>query len=251
MNKSGRLVLGGIVALVFVVELTAAETRKFGLEVEAGPVWQGRNDVRIPNESGTRFSLHDIQGSGPYATGRVSFDYSISPKHELRLLAAPFSITAAGTLSEGILFAGRTFASGSSVRAIYQFNSYRLTYRYRIFEGERWRWKFGVTGKIRDARIELHQHGNSTVDKNVGLVPLLHLDGEYRWADRWSVGFNMDGLAAPQGRAMDAAVKLRCNLSKNWTVSAGYRVLEGGADTKDVYAFGWFHYAALSVGFRF
>jgi hypothetical protein len=47
------------------------------------------------------------------------------------------------------------------------------------------------------------------------------------------------------------ALKLRYDLSKNWTLSGGYRMLEGGADTDDVYTFAWLHYAAVSVSFRF
>lgn len=36
---------------------------RFTIQLEAGPVWQGRNDVQIPNnENGTRFSLVDLVG---------------------------------------------------------------------------------------------------------------------------------------------------------------------------------------------
>ena len=251
MKNAGRLFLAGLLTLSAAVELSATEKKKYEVEIESGPVWQSRNDVQIPNETGTKFSLRDIQGSGPFAFGRVHFDYAINPKHELRFLVAPLSFTSTGPLAEDTLFAGSTFTGGSDVEAAYRFNSYRLTYRYRIFDGERWQWKIGATGKIRDARIELRQQGMSAVDKNVGFVPLLHLDGEYRWTDRWSFNFNMDGLAAPQGRAFDVALKLRYDLSKNWTLSGGYRMLEGGADTDDVYTFAWLHYAAVSVSFRF
>ena len=50
------------------------------------------------------------------------------------------------------------------------------------------------------------------------------------------LNFNMDGLAAPQGRAFDMAIKLKYDFSWNWSIGAGYRMLEGGADVKDVYA---------------
>jgi hypothetical protein len=251
MNRAGKLLSAGLVALTLAAESRAAETKRFGVEIESGPVWQSRNDVRIPSDTGTQFSLRDIQGSGPFAFGRATVDYAINPKHELRFLVAPLSLAETGPLAQDTLFAGRAFVAGTDVEAAYRFNSYRLTYRYRIYEGERWKWKIGATGKIRDARIELRQNGISAVDKNVGFVPLLHLDGEYRWADRWSLNLNMDGLAAPQGRAFDVALKVRYDLSKNWTLSAGYRMLEGGADTDEVYTFAWLHYAAVSINFRF
>jgi transposase len=37
----------------------------------------------------------------------------------------------------------------------------------------------------------------------------------------------------------------------NWRVGGGYRTLEGGADTDDVYSFGWLHYAVLDVRYQF
>lgn len=241
-----------IAALLLSVPVAYGDNaRKAGFEIEGGPVWQSRNDVRIPSDTGTEFSLRDLQGSGPFAAVRVYFDYAFRPKHELRFLAAPLTLKGSGQLEEPTLFANTTFLPGQPVDSIYQFNSYRFTYRYRIYEGDRWTWKIGGTGKIRDAKIELRQGGLSAVDDNVGFVPLLHLDAEYRWNQKWRFNFNMDGLAAPQGRAFDVALKVKYDISKNWTMGFGYRMLEGGADTDDVYTFGWLHYAVASVGFRF
>ena len=46
---------------------------RFQTEIELGPVWQTRNDVQIPNtQDGTRFSLVDLVGKGPYPAGRPS-----------------------------------------------------------------------------------------------------------------------------------------------------------------------------------
>jgi hypothetical protein len=44
---------------------------------------------------------------------------------------------------------------------------------------------------------------------------------------------------------------MKYDLSKNWTLAAGYRTLEGGADVDDVYTFAWLHYATASIAFRF
>ena len=40
-------------------------------------------------------------------------------------------------------------------------------------------------------------------------------------------------------------------VSASWTVTVGYRTLEGGADVDDVYNFAWFHYAVASAVYRF
>jgi hypothetical protein len=251
LKKSRCLLWFSIVFILSISAANGADQKKFGIEIEAGPLWQSRNDVRVPNDTGTKFSLREIQGRGPFAAARVHFDYAFRPKHEFRVLVAPLSVTATGSLSASTSFAGKTFGLGQPVEGTYQFNSYRLTYRYRIYEGDRWTWKIGATGKIRDAKIELRQGSVSAIDDNTGFVPLLHLDGEYRWNNKWRFNLNLDGLAAKQGRAFDLALKLKYDIAKNCSIAAGYRVLEGGADVKDVYAFAWLHYAVASLAFRF
>ena len=250
MNKSALLLILLFAANIF-PEAKAAGENKFRIEFELGPVWQSRNDARIPNATGTTFSLSDIQGAGPFAAGRFYFNYAINPKHELRLLIAPLSITSTGDLDNPVLFDGIAFAAGPGVKARYEFNSYRLTYRYRIFAGDRWTWRLGVTGKIRDAKIELTDKTSSAAYTDLGFVPLVHLDGEYKIAQRWKFRLNMDGLASSQGRAFDIALQAQYELSKNWSVAAGYRMLEGGADVEDVYTFAWLHYATASISFGF
>ena len=236
---------------IIVPAVAAGEEKRFTGEIEFSPVWQTRNDVRIPSSTGTDFSLRDIQGSGPFATGRFNIYYAFNPKHELGILVAPLLIKSTGELHSPVFFAGESFAPGTGISATYRFNSYRLTYRYRFYNGDRWTWKIGITGKIRDAKIELSDGVASAEDTDLGFVPLLHLDGEYRFAPQWKLHLNMDGLAAPQGRAFDISLKIKRDISKNWTLAGGYRVLEGGADVERVYTFAWLHYVTASISFRF
>ncbi len=220
-------------------------------ELEAGPVWQSRNDVRIPNETGTRFSLVDLVGGGPYHAYRLYASYDLAGRHGLRLLVAPLAITGSGSFDGAVNFAGATFAPGVPTDAAYRFNSYRLTYRYRLHDGARWRWHIGFTAKIRDAKVELDQGGVSARDTDVGFVPLLHVAGDYRVAERWRIAADLDALGAPQGRAEDLALKVYWDVSERWNVAAGYRTVEGGADVDAVYTFAWLHYATLSTVYRF
>ena len=88
-------------------------------------------------------------------------------------------------------------------------------------------------------------------DSNVGFVPLLSFNAEYRFAPRWTAVVDVDGLIAGQGRAIDAAAKIRHDLTDHWSVSTGYRTFEGGVDNSERFAFGWFHFAVASIGYRF
>jgi hypothetical protein len=82
---------------------------RFNIELEVGPVWQTRNDVRIPGDTGTEFSLKDLTGSGPYPSGRVTFDWNIRQRHGLRLIVAPLQFDERGTFDQPVSFSGATF----------------------------------------------------------------------------------------------------------------------------------------------
>lgn len=243
-----------LVVLVFSKPVFATENagNGFGFEIESGPVWQSLNDVEIPNDgTATRFSLSELAGTGPHLSYRLYLSYAINEKHQLRLLLAPFSIEESGIPALPIRFENRDFNGGEQVGATYRFNSYRLTYSYRIYHTERWQWRIGFTGKIRDAEIALTQGNLKTSNSNVGFVPLIHLRGAVGLSELVSLVLDADFLAAPQGRAEDISVKLHYWIRDDWFAAAGYRMLEGGADVDDVYTFAWLHYAVFSLGRTF
>jgi len=220
--------------------------------IEAGPVWQSRNVARIPNSAaGSKFSLRDLQGGGAEAAWRVDATWQMAERHQLRAMYAPYSITRTGTPDSALQFDGATFAAGEPTRVRYQFDSYRLSYRYRFHHSPGWTWWGGATLKVRDASIGLSQGGLAAAYDNTGLVPLLSVTGFRRLGDRWTLVLDADGLLAPQGRAFDIAVKARYALSENLSMGIGVRTLEGGADNDDVYTFAWQHYALAELSWQF
>ena len=228
-----------------------AEDLRWDLGLETGAVWQSRNDVQIPNDTGTRYSLTDSVGSGPFPFYRLELSYQLSPRHSLRFLYAPFEYTKSGRFDNDVIFVDQTFDADTDTEVTYRFNSSRPTYRYWFQNQTKWRWSVGFTAKIRDAEIALSQQGKSASDSNVGFVPLLNFYSEYLFADRWRFIVDFDGLAAPQGRAVDLGLMARYEMAESWYIGGGYRTLEGGADNDEVYNFAWFHYASLSAGYRF
>jgi hypothetical protein len=228
------------------------DTRRFQIEFETGSIWQGRNEIHIPDSAaGTRFSLADIQDGTPIVQRRVEATWHPGRRHALRFVYQPLGFSGAGSFASPVLFAGGTFTPGAPVESDYKFDSYRVTYRYLFYESSTWRVSAGATAFIRDAKVELRQAGSTATDSNVGFVPLLSLNAEYRFAPRWMAVVDVDGLVAPQGRAFDAAAKIRHDLTDHWSVSAGYRTFEGGVDNGERFAFGWFHFAVVSIGYRY
>jgi len=254
MKSSQKFV--ATLALVCAVAVSGSswggDTDRFELELELGPAWQSKNTVQIPNDpSGTRFSLKDLVGTGPWAAGRLYFTWNIKPKHSLRLMVGPLSYTETGIFDEQVNFAGESYQPGLPVEATYKFNSWRLGYRWKFKDGERWTLWAGFTANVRDARIALAQGETSSEDTDVGFVPLLSFAANYRFADQWYAHFDFEGLAGGPGRAIDTALKVVYEINDSWAVSAGYRMLEGGADVEEVYNFAWFQYAVVSGIYRF
>ncbi|HYD51530.1 MAG TPA: hypothetical protein VEA99_02840 [Gemmatimonadaceae bacterium] len=247
MSRSSIL----LALLLLAPVLSRAQTPRVVVEVEAGPAWQSYNDVQIPNAPpATRFSLTELAGSGPVAAGRLLVTWNVNERHGLRFLAAPFMRIASGVSDRPLVFAGETYAADVPIEAVYGFDSWRLTYRYRVRAGERATAWVGGTAKLRDAIVELRQGETRSRKVNVGFVPLLHGAVDWRLAARWRLALDADALAGGPGRAIDAALKLGYDTGGPWLVQAGYRTLEGGADVDEVYGFAWLHYAVVSVSWR-
>ena len=240
-----------LVAALALPRAAAAQTPRFVLELEGGAAWQGSNDVEIPNDgTATRFSLADVTGSGPWPAGRAYLTWNLGERHGLRVLAAPFSLTETGVADAPIDFAGARFDAGAPLEASYTFDSYRLTYRYRLRATARTTAWVGFTAKVRDATVELRQGATASRKDDVGFVPLLHVAGEWRAAPRWRLSLDADALAGGPGRAVDAALKVGYDLRDDVTLQLGYRTLEGGADVEETYNFAWLHYAVASIVWR-
>ena len=247
-------VIAGMIgaAAPFAAADTQTEWPRFHIEFETGAIWQSRNEIHIPDTAaGTRFSLADIQDSAPSVQRRVEATWYPGRRHALRFVYQPLGFSGTGSFTTPVLFAGSAFIPSAPVESDYKFDSYRLTYRYLFYESSTWRLSAGATAFIRDAKVELRQAGSTASDSNVGVVPLLSLNVEYRFAPRWTAVVDVDGLVAVQGRAIDAAAKIRHDLTDHWSISAGYRTFEGGVDNSERFAFGWFHFAVVSIGYRF
>lgn len=247
-------VAGSAIIILGAVAVSAAEggVSSFSFELEGSYLWQTVNDIQIPNDAnGTRFSLVDLAGKGPYPAVRAYVTWRMNEKHRLRVLLAPFEANEEISPTAPVLFEGENFSAGTPTDATYKFNSWRVSYIYAFHSGHRARWNIGFTAKIRDAKIELSQGGTSSRKTDVGFVPLLHLSGDIDLAEKWILSLDLDALAGGPGRAEDFSVKLRYDMGNGWGISAGYRTLEGGADVDEVYNFAWLHYACLSVSYGY
>jgi len=243
-----------LIAVVMAVLASAAPgLAQWSLDAESGVAWSGYNDVRIPGDGGTLFSLSRELRAESRAFVRLRLSWQLHPRHTLSVLYAPLGFRSAGALDRDIVFAGGTFLAGRPLRGTYVFNSYRLTYRYSLVRKPRLEAGLGLTVKVRDALIRLEDGlaGGSAEKTDLGIVPLINFRVLWRLGGSWGLLFDGDALAAPQGRAEDVSLSLWADLSKALRLRVGYRLLEGGAENDEVYTFALVNYAFAGLTLTF
>jgi len=231
----------------FLGALSPAAAQVF-LDVEGGAAFTGYNDVRIPADSGTRLSLAEDLRSDPALALRLRLGYTFGGRHTATALIAPLTVRGSGTLEKDVDYRGKTFPEGTKVDSVYRFDSYRLTYRYSFIRTERLLVASGLTGKIRSADIALLSEDGYAHRDDLGVVPLVNLWVQWRFAEPFSLLLDADALWSPFGRAEDALVALQYHPRANVAFRLGYRVLEGGSDGGgDVYTFALFNYLVAGI----
>ena len=246
-----KTIIYSVSILLLIFSLSISVKAQASIDLESGAVFTGKNNVRIPGNQGTLFSLKDDLVSKTAFFYRIRLSYTIKSRHTISLLYAPLETKSEGSVSRDILFEGVIFPANAELKGTYKFNSYRLTYRYDFVKNPELEFGLGLTGKIRDAKIALTSPGLVSEKTNVGFVPLINF--RLLWNIDDNLGLLLDGnaLAAPQGRAEDVLVAVTYKLSDGFGIRAGYRILEGGADNDEVYNFSLFHYSSVGITYTF
>lgn len=224
---------------------------QLSIDLESGVAAFGYNDVRIPGNTGTAFSLSNDFKNDPAVFFRARIQLDLNKRHSLLALYAPLTIKGSGTTNEPIEFDGVLFNSGTAVNTSWKFNSYRLTYQYNVVLREKFKLALGVTAKVRDAAIGISSFDVSSKKTNIGVVPLVRFYLDWNFVDKMHLIVDGDALAAPQGRAEDVLIALQYQLIKPLKIKIGYRLLEGGADNVEVYNFSAVHYGVIGATFKF
>lgn len=240
--------------LLCIVFATSAAHAQFWVDLESGLVLgTPYNKISIPNAGGTEFDLGNTNFQiQPIAFARARIGVTFNDRHTITALYAPLTATYEGQFGQTVNFNGLAYAPNEAITAKYQFNSYRLTYRYALVRSRRFRLGVGFTAKIRDADVRIISDKQDTHFSNVGFVPLLNIFSVYRLSERWRIMLEADALAGiGPGRAEDVFLGLGYDFGPRFGLRAGYRVVEGGADVESVYNFTWINYASIGARLNF
>jgi hypothetical protein len=220
------------------------------ISTESGLAFTQYNDVRAPNgggELGTFFSLkNDFTDTQTPIYFRAEAAYLLADKHTIELTAVPLVVESTGLNLPTLSFEGKEFTAGNATGR-YQFNTYRLAYRYKFINKEKFQLSAGATLLVRDAEISLSQNEIFASNTDLGFVPLLSFDTRYDFNSKLSLALKGDALVGPVGRAEDVFLGLVYQASSRVGIRAGYRVIEGGADVDQVYNFAFFHFASVGL----
>ena len=253
MVTARACVLTAVILLILAVSppIASAQLYWYGVLVEGAAVWVPHNDVRIPPDTGTEFSVTDLIGNeaSPATRVELTFGHQRAPWIPAHLCAAAGErLGRAGHGDRVRRWHVRAWRADGRELQVQLLSG---TYRYSFFRGDRWTWRIGATAFVRDARIRLEQPDVSAEYTDLGFVPLAHLDAEVRLSRQWRLVFDADGSAAPQGRAFDVSAKAVWSPTPRLEIGGGYRTIEGGADVDEVYNFAWLQFAVASVAIRF
>lgn len=238
-------------SVLFMLLASAPSFGQWFVDFENGLALPGYNDVQIPRDTGTLFSLSEDLETDPGYFFRLRLGFQWKSRHTLSLFASPFSLRAAGSVAEELAFFDEVFGPNVPLTGVYKFSSYRLTYRYDLVRKGQWRVGIGFTAFIRDAAIKIEGEGKTSNKTNVGFVPLLNFRVLWQFREKWGLLLEGDAAAAKQGRAEDVLLALQYRISDRVALRAGYRILEGGADVEEVYNFALVHFLSAGIIYTF
>lgn len=174
IHKKYILLLPFLVLPLFFSHFEESYSQRLSVEIETGGFWFSQNDVRIPSDGGVQFDLAELIGYGVTPYFRVRAQGTFNRNHIVRLQIAPLQASGTGPFFEPVQFQDSVFLPFLTTRGSYQFNTYRLTYRYLFHRSRNWELGAGIAGLLRDAKIQLVQANLRETNSDTGIVPLLH-----------------------------------------------------------------------------
>ncbi len=251
-----KFIIRSIAFLGLFCSISFSVSAQFMADTEFNLLKTGYNKIQVSGTDGTRFNIVGDNKGGNFDNDisfayRLRVGYRFNNRHTIFGLIAPLRISYNGNFDQPTRFFEENFLPLVDTKVNYQFNSYRLTYRYDFVVTDKVRLGAGLTAKIRDAYIEVEQNGISSKKTNVGFVPIINLYASVNATERLGFILEGDGLASPQGRAFDFELAAFYRIADNTNIRLGYRILEGGADNDEVYNFTLVNYGLLGFSYNF
>jgi hypothetical protein len=204
---------------------------------------------------------------------RPSLELEFNQRNTLVFLYQPLRIESQVYLDEDLIVDGAIFPATTSVKLLYNFPFYRLSYLRELAPNND-QFSFGIGGtiQIRNATISFESGDGETFRSNrdVGIVPALKLRSRYTFKNTLYTELEADGIYAPVsylngsdnevvGAILDASFRTGYSVQSNVDAFLNLRYLGGGAvgtsdntdGPGDGYTRNWLHFGTVSAGFAY
>ncbi|PIE87242.1 MAG: hypothetical protein CSA03_01130 [Bacteroidetes bacterium] len=251
--------------------VTLNENLKVRGVAELGFVGVLDHKIQFSN-NGTYFDYRKDGGQDVlFPVSRLSVEVEFKKRNTLTFLYQPLRLESQVLLDDDLIVDDALFAQGTSVKLLYNFPFYRLSYlRELLPKSEKYKFAVGGTVQIRNATISFESADGTLyrTNRDVGIVPALKIRGRANLNERFYLGLEADGIYAPVsylngsdnevvGAILDASVRGGVKINDPVSAFLNLRYLGGGAvgtsdDTKgpgDGYVKNWLHFATVSLGF--
>ena len=245
--RTGPAVVAAACLLALGASARAAEPVRSagaGFEVELLGVQGLRSDARLPTDTmALRNALESLaRGARPLAPGRTEAVWPVGERMELRGLVAPLS-AAGGPLMQDL---ARRGGGADEAAALARSDSYRLTWRYAWIDSPQIAVKLGVTASLHENPMAAGGM-QAGMPRAATMLPLLHAAVESPVGAGLALTADLDALAGPLGRAVDAGVRLRYAVDRDWSASVSYRILDAAAGGAVPFGASRFQYFGVGV----
>jgi len=179
---------------------------RFAYNLEWGPVSQDKNLFAAPADTGSVIDLATAEKFRDY-TSRVTFEHYFAEGHEWGAYIAPMELIefdVADVLTGPTQFAGVTFVplEGTVFEGRYNFLEFRVSYRYRLVDTDRWTLRLGGGAQYAETYLRIKQFAGDprtsevveAADARIAeLKPFASARVAYRLNSRWRVDLQVDG----------------------------------------------------------
>ncbi|QCK15693.1 hypothetical protein DCC35_13545 [Mangrovivirga cuniculi] len=223
-------------------------------------------------ESGTYFDYVDNGGQDVlFPTVRFSLEMDWNDRNTIILLYQPLKIETQAVLKEDLVANGTTFPALTSIKSLYNFPFYRISYlRVLTKNNDKFNFALGGSLQIRNATISFESTDGTryTDNRGVGPVPALKIRSRLNLNERFYTELEADGMYAPisvlngsdnetVGAILDASLRMGAYVNKSTNLFFNLRYLGGGAEGSDNeekwpgdgYVKNWLHFFNVSAGF--
>lgn len=259
--------------LSFSQTVESNENLRFRGVAELGFVGVLDHKIQFSN-SGTYFDYRKDGGQDVlFPVSRFSIELDFKKRNTLTFLYQPLRLESQVLLNEDLIVDDLTFPQSTSVKLLYNFPFYRLSYlRELIPNSDKYKLAVGGTVQIRNATISFESADGSLyrTNRDVGIVPALKVRGRAQLNDYFFLGMEADGIYAPisylngsdnevVGAILDASIRAGVHVNEPVTAFLNLRYLGGGAvgtsenaqGPGDGYVRNWLHFSTVSLGFMY